>query len=165
MKKLFWNCSGRKYVNTTKNGWTDFNLTGTGTYGLSYLDDIALEWIEQAIHGLERMQPFCVKGFLEPNRMLCAVSFWNCHIIIEDDERYPLKKGEIVNEYSHTSMIEFCKCLYDDICFDVDGWAAFVDYNNEDVYSKALLLGQKLKRFKELIEEKEQYFDDRHGFL
>lgn len=75
-----------------RGGWTDFSLEGTGTYALSYLDDIAFEWIDQAIHGLETMLPFCVKGFLEPNRILCTVSFWNCHIIIEDDERFPLNK-------------------------------------------------------------------------
>ena len=58
-------------------GWTDFSLEGTSVYGLSYLDDIAFEWLDQAIHGLETMLPFCVKGFLEPGRMLCTVSFWN----------------------------------------------------------------------------------------
>ena len=34
-------------------GWSDFQLDGTSTYGLSYLDDIAFEWVDQAIHGLE----------------------------------------------------------------------------------------------------------------
>ena len=79
-------------------GWTDFSLEGTSVYGLSYLDDIAFEWLDQAIHGLETMLPFCVKGFLEPGRMLCTVSFWNCHIVIEDDEREPLKKESVINE-------------------------------------------------------------------
>ena len=88
-----------------ENGWTGFSLEGTSTYGLSYLDDIAFEWLDQAIHGLETLSPFCVKGFLEPNRMLCVVSYWNCHIIVENDERYPLKKEQIRNEYSHTSMM------------------------------------------------------------
>ena len=50
------------------NGWSDFQLDHTSVYGLSYLDDIAFEWIDQAIHGLETMMPFCVKGFLEPDR-------------------------------------------------------------------------------------------------
>ena len=35
------------------NGWSDFQLEGTSLYGLSYLDDIAFEWVDQAIHGLE----------------------------------------------------------------------------------------------------------------
>lgn len=33
-------------------GWTDFSLEGTSAYGLSYLDDIPVEWLDQAIHGL-----------------------------------------------------------------------------------------------------------------
>ena len=53
-------------------GWSNFQLEGTSQYGLSYLDDIAFIWVEQAIHGLEEMLPFCVKGFMEPNRFLCV---------------------------------------------------------------------------------------------
>lgn len=41
-----------------ENGWTGFGLEGTSTYGLSYLDDIAFEWLDQAIHGLETLSPF-----------------------------------------------------------------------------------------------------------
>ena len=65
-----------------KYGWSDFCLEGTSVYGLSYLDDIAFEWLDQAIHGLKAMQPFCVKAFLEPRRFLCMVSYHNCHIVI-----------------------------------------------------------------------------------
>ena len=52
-----------------EHGWTEFSLEGAPTYTLSYLDDIALEWTAQAIHGLETMLPFCVKGFMEPRRL------------------------------------------------------------------------------------------------
>ena len=97
------------------NGWSDFQLNGTSLYELSYIDDIAFEWVEQAIHGLETMLPFCVKGFMEPGRFLCVVSYWNCHIICEDDERNQLDKEDIDIEYSHTSMLDFCKYLYNDI--------------------------------------------------
>lgn len=45
------------------HGWTDFSLEGTASYGLSYLDDIAFEWVEQAIHGLETLLPFWCKRF------------------------------------------------------------------------------------------------------
>ena len=34
------------------NGWTLFSLEGTESQLLSYLDDIAPEWLDQAIHGL-----------------------------------------------------------------------------------------------------------------
>ena len=52
-------------------GWSYFQLDGTSMYGLSYLDDIAFEWVDQAIHGLKTMLPFCVDGQLEPDRFLC----------------------------------------------------------------------------------------------
>lgn len=73
-----------------KNGWTDFNLLGCDTYSLSYLDDIAFDWIKQAIYGLQTMLPFCVRGFLEPNRFICVVSYYNCYIIVSDDEKIKL---------------------------------------------------------------------------
>ncbi len=148
-----------------KNGWTDFSLEGTFAYGLSYLDDIAFEWLDQAIHGLETLSPFCVKGFLEPNRMLCMVSYWNCHIIVEDDERRPLRQEQIRREYSHTSMIEFCKCLYSDISEHIDAWVSFVDYVDADPEKKRQQLFQKLEKLKELIEQREESFGETRCFL
>lgn len=147
------------------HGWTDFSLDDTAAYGLSYLDDIAFEWADQAIHGLEAMLPFCVKGFLEPNRLLCTVSYWNCHIVIEDDEREPLSKETIKNVYSHTSMIDFCKCLYHDISSNIDEWASFVDYCQIDKSEKKQALLQKLERLKQLISEREAYFGENRCFL
>lgn len=148
-----------------ENGWTGFSLEGTSTYGLSYLDDIAFEWLDQAIHGLETLSPFCVKGFLEPNRMLCVVSYWNCHIIVENDERYLLKKEQIRNEYSHTSMIEFCKYLYNDVYDHRDGWISFVDYVDADPEKKEQQLLQKLERLKALIVQREECFGGDRCFL
>ena len=57
---------------TEKRRGVIFQLDHTSVYGLSYLDDIAFEWIDQAIHGLETMMPFCVKGFLEPDRFFVS---------------------------------------------------------------------------------------------
>lgn len=110
-----------------------FSWRERGVYGLSYLDDIAFEWVEQAIHGLETMRPFCVKGFLEPNRFLCTVSYWNCHLVCEDDERYPLNQEELIHEFSHTSMLQFCQCLYEDVSQNINEWASFVDYEDLDI--------------------------------
>ena len=149
-------------------GWSDFHLEGTSTYGLSYLDDIAFEWLDQAIHGLQTLQPFCVKGFLEPDRFLCMVSYWNCHVLIEDDERHQLVKDDIVVEYSHTSMLDFCKCLYDDISENIEEWAAFVDYGYDDNYpmeEKKKVLEDKLKTLKYLIISKTEDFGDNRCFL
>lgn len=147
------------------HGWSDFHLEDTSTYGLSYLDDIAFEWVEQAIHGLETMLPFCVKGFLEPNRFLCTVSYWNCHIVCEDDERYPLDKEDIINEFSHTSMLQFCQYLYDDISQNIDEWVSFIDYEDIDVTKRKKVLIQKLLHLKELIAKKEEWFGGNRCFL
>lgn len=147
------------------HGWSDFQLDGTSIYGLSYLDDIAFEWITQSIHGLETMMPFCVKGFLEPNRFLCTVSYWNCHIVCEDDERYPLDKEKVINEISHTNMLQFCQFLYDDISQNIDEWASFVDYKQLDVAERKATLTQKLNHLKKLISEREEYFGDNRCFL
>ena len=146
-------------------GWSDFQLNGTSLYGLSYLDDIAFEWLEQAIHGLETMLPFCVKGFMEPGRFLCVVSYWNCHIICENDERNQLDNEDINTEYSHTSMLEFCKYLYNDIISNIDEWVRFVDYNEVDWDEKRKVLEYKLDRLKELISEKEGRFGTDRCFL
>ncbi len=146
-------------------GWTDFQLEGTSIYSLSYLDDIAFEWIEQAVHGLETMKPFCVKGFLEPNRFLCTVSYWNCHIVCEDDERYPLDSEDVRNEYSHTSMLQFCEYLYKDIKSDIDGWVSFVDYVEDNSQNKKELLETNLAKLEKLISERKDWFGDDRCFL
>jgi len=149
-----------------RSGWTDFSLEGTASYGLSYLDDIPFEWLEQAIHGLETMLPFCVKGFLEPDRLLCTVSYWNCYIVVEDDERYPLEPEDFRTEYSHTSMLEFCKALDRDIRADVDGWVSFLDYQpNADLTEKKRRLLGLLERLEALIAEREEWFGPNRCFL
>ena len=146
-------------------GWSDFHLEGTSTYGLSYIDDIAFEWVDQAINGLETMLPFCVKGFLEPNRFLCTVSYWNCHIVCEDEERYPLNKEDVINEFSHTSMLQFCQYLYDDISQNINEWVSFIDYEDIDVAKRNKDLAQKLVRLKKLIAEREEWFRKNRCFL
>ena len=146
-------------------GWSDFQLEGTGVYGLSYLDDIAFEWVEQAIHGLETMRPFCVKGFLEPNRFLCTVSYWNCHLVCEDDERYPLNQEELIHELSHTSMLQFCQYLYEDVSQNINEWASFVDYEDLDIDKRKAELAQKLECLKNLIVERTEGFGEHHCFL
>ena len=146
-------------------GWTEFSLEGTASYSLSYFDDIAFEWVEQAIHGLETMLPFCVKGFLEPYRVLCVVSYWNCHIIVENDEREPLKPDEVQTEYSHPSMLDFCKYLYQDISGYVDEWVSFMDVVEKDNKKKRKQLLKMLEKLKGLIEKREERFGLDHCFF
>lgn len=146
-------------------GWTDFSLEGTGVYGLSYLSDVPFEWLDQAIHGLETMLPFCVKGLLEPGRMLCAVSYCRCHILLEHEGREPMKKEDVLTELSNTSMLEFCKRLHADISACPEEWALFVDYGQEDPEEKRRLLRRKLDHLAALIAEKEVRFGEGRGFL
>lgn len=147
-------------------GWSDFSLKGTSVYGLSYLDDVGIEWVEQAIHGLETLNPFCVHGNLEPGRMLCVVSYWNCYIFYEHEGVGPFKedKDKVLEYLSHTSMIDFCQCLYDDISGSVDEWASFVDYDQKDFNEKRQRLVQCLERLRELIEEKREFFGSNRFF-
>ena len=151
-------------------GWSDFSLDGTSVYPLSYLDDIPFEWLDEAIHGLEILNPFCVKGFMEPGRFICVVSFGNCHIICEDEDKYPLNRKNIIHEISHTSMLQFCQQLYDDISENLDDWACWDEYGWDDdsefdfETNKEELI-KKLARLKELIAENEEHFGEDSCFL
>ena len=146
-------------------GWSDFSLDGTSVYHLSYLDNIPFEWLDDAIHGLETLNPFCVKGFMEPDRFICVVSFWNCHIICEDEDRDPLDPQDTIHEISHTSMLQFCQQFYDDISENLDDWACW-DYDPEfdfDTNKEELII--KLAQLKKLIAENEEHFGEDRGFL
>ena len=147
-----------------QHGWSEFRLENTSRYSLSYLDDIAFKWLEQAIHGLENLYPFCVKGNLEPDRFLCVVSHWHCHIIIENDDRCPLDKDEIIHEFSDTNMLDFCRYLYEDISKNINEWASFVSYNNENTEVKFQELTNLLEKLRLLIISKEEYFGKDRGF-
>lgn len=143
------------------NGWTLFSLEGTESQLLSYLDDIAPEWLDQAIHGLKTLQPFCVKGFLEPMRMICVVSYWNCHILVEDDDRDPLNPEEVLHEISHTSSWSSAGQLPGRYPGQPEQWVRFVDYHEEDLEEKRLRLEQKLAELDTLIAAREESFDER----
>ena len=146
-------------------GWSDFILDGTSVYTLSYLDNIPFNWLDDAIHGLETLNPFCVKGFMEPGRFICVVSFWNCHIICEDEDRDPLTPQNTLHEISHTSMLQFCQQLYDDISENLDDWACW-DYDPElDFDTNKEELIKKLARLKKLIAENEEHFGKDRCFL
>lgn len=157
-------------------GWTSFQL-GKEAFGLSYLTDVAVEWLTQAIHGLKTMDVFSVHGFCEPGRMICTVSYWSCYIIFEDDGPAPT-----CNDVSHlhVNMIDFCKMLYHDIDSYFDAWVHWDDdelessvdqpSDNEAVNAEAdgmkkaarereKLLRDKLDELNRLIEENEDDFN------
>ena len=95
-----------------EDGWTYFQPGKENRYRLSYLTDVAVDWLTQAIHGLETMDVFSVHGFSEPGRMVCTVSYWSCYVIFEDDGPAPVCEDIT---HLHINMIEFCKRLCRDI--------------------------------------------------
>lgn len=58
------------------HGWSSLILE-ENKYELSYLTDVSLEWLDSAIDGLKNLKPFAVRGFLEPKRIICVISYWN----------------------------------------------------------------------------------------
>lgn len=154
-----------------EHGWTDFSL-GKKQYALSYLTDIHFDWLDQAIHGLESMLPFVVHGFCEPGRMLCTVSYWNCHIIFEDEWQNESAEEAMEYEVAHVSMLQFCKNLYADISSELSAWVHWQYLICDDPEEKKEFhaeieqeLRTRLDRLRTLIAVRESSFDDRHCFF
>lgn len=152
-------------------GWSDFSLGGK-TYYLSYLTDIPFVWLYHAIHGLKTMSPFVVHGVCEPGRVLCLVSYWNCHVIFEDEGRKELNPCEMQWEFAHINMLDFCKALHADISQNLDAWSEWINIfaETEREYNKVKqkrkkLLEKKLRELGKLIQKNEKNFDEHHGFL
>lgn len=139
-------------------GWTDFCLYGTCHYPLSYISNIAYDWLEQAIHGLETLQPFCVKAFMEPGTFLCVVSGYYCYMITESMFGDPQDMEDVVTDCVRISMVDFCRELVQDIEADVIGWASFQDYSEEPDMQKVVELEELLGRLSELVEMRQNCF-------
>ena len=141
------------------SGWSVFSL-GKKKYQLSYLSDIANDWLDQAIKGLEMGKPFTVYGFLEPRRMLCTVSYWNTHIFLEDDDNVELDSKYANYETVHLNLIEFCEKLYDDTSNNIDDWVNWYEDDDIDFEKRKIELEDKVKRLKELIDKHKDDFAD-----
>ena len=152
------------------SGWTIFSLGQKERYALSYLTDVAVDWLTQAIHGLESGDGFSVHGFCEPGRMVCTVSYWSCYVIFEDDGPAPGCAG--VN-HLHVNMLEFCKKLHADVSRDLDAWVCWDEgeLSEDDAEAAAQLeerrslLTGKLEKLEALIRENEEYFGPDGGFF
>ena len=154
-----------------QDGWTTFSLGKTARYPLSFLTDVAVDWLTQAIHGLETEDVFSVHGFCEPGRMVCTVSYWSCYVFFEDDG--PAPTCEDVS-HLHVNMLEFCRQLHADISRDLDAWVSWIedDLPEDDEDGSAALLGErrsmltgKLEKLDALIRENEEYFEADGGFF
>ena len=150
-----------------EDGWSEFWLEGTYVADLSYLDDIPFTWLERAIYGLETMLPFTVKGTMEPTRILCTVSYWNCHIVYEVEDNKTSSRFEngekVENEFHEITMLQFCQYLYDDISRDMHEWVNWHvhELNEEEAEERKKALKEKLMRLKQLISEREKCFGER----
>ncbi len=143
-------------------GWALFELGSEETaYDLSYVTDVAMEWLTQAIHGLKTLDVFSVHGYCEPGRVVCTVSYWCCYVIFEEDGRAPACQG--VHQL-HVSMLDFCEKLYQDISENLDAWVHW-DEEDEDVPVREAALREKLNELKSLIEEKREDFGEDCCFL
>ena len=147
------------------NGWTYFCLEGHN-HRLSYMTYVPLDWLNAAIYGLENLTPFALEGFSEPRRFLCLVSYWNCHIIVENDEKFPLLESELERSFIHITMLDFCKMLYSDIKNNIAEWSDWKARNDnaEKEKTREEILS-RLEKLEELIKKREAHFKDNCCFL
>ena len=127
-------------------GWTSFQPDVNWDMGLSYLDDIAFYWLDAAIGGLLRNEPFTVEGHSEPGFMTCTVNDDYCYIHYEcypyfDNITIRMTKGQ------------FCQNLYEDISRDIDEWVDFYPQQLCDGHraKRRRALRQRLRRLKKLL--------------
>ncbi|MBR1586571.1 MAG: hypothetical protein IJ662_13605 [Clostridia bacterium] len=137
-----------------ENGWALFQLGSEETaYDLSYLTDVALDWLSQAIHGLKTMDVFSVHGYCEPGRMVCTVSFWCCYVIFEEDDRAPACHDV---RQIHVSMLDFCRALHRDISENLDAWVNW----NGDVEEDEAAAGKRRSEIQQKLDELKQWINE-----
>ena len=126
-----------------QQGWTDFCL-GNGSYSLSYLTNIPLDWLDRAIFGLKSRLPFDVSGYCEPGSVVCTVSLCECHIVFRSDVA---RRNDVFREVLPVGKMDFCKMLHDDISEHIDDWVQWnpaYRTSREDIQSR-------LEQLKELL--------------
>lgn len=149
-------------------GWVKFSLPEIRRrFNLSYLTDVPLDWLNSAIYGLEHLLPFCVKGVMEPNRMICIVSYHRCHILIENEDNVHETWRDIPNYVSHTDMLTFCIRLHEDIRRNMEEWGRWLsgDMEKSDLLSRKEEINKKLERLEELIELRAEQFQGNSFFF
>lgn len=151
-------------------GWSTFSFPDAEkSYELSYLTDIAAEWLDKAIAGLEQLTPFCVHAYLEPGRLLCTVSFWHCHVAVEGEGREAEDVGDITHSLSNTDMLSFCIYLRDSIQAHLDSWlkwnaCEWAEMTEDEREERRQKLDSQLKQLSALIESQAKHFGKGRGF-
>lgn len=82
----------------------------------------------------------------------------NINTICEGEECNPLNAEDVVNEFSHTDMLQFCKFLYNDISENMEDWISFDEYEETELKERKADIIQKLGRLKDLISKREKFF-------
>ena len=159
-------------------GWSTFQICESHSYELSYLTDVAGEWLEQAIHGLQTLAPFAVHGFCEPNRMVCLISYHTCYVVFEGDgicgDNHGFKDVYGVD----LTMIDFCRALYNDINNNLEDWVHWdlhdpadddddedAELTRKEIIERRNELIEQLNKLKEVIKEKEEWWTPHHCFF
>ncbi len=102
------------------------------------------------------MLPFAVHGVCEPGWMVCTVSYYNCYVVFEGENRHDTFR----NMYDvHMNMLEFCKELHADISGSLEAWVhwddggvlnSLEDERNEEEVEKAF--GRRRKELQGLLD-------------
>lgn len=150
--------------NKPESGWTEFKL-GKNAYSLSYLTDVSIDWLDAAIDGLKNLRPFTVRGFLEPSRLICTVSYWNTHLFIEDEDNIELKVEDSNYEIVHINMVDFCEKLYNNINSNLQDWVEWFCDEDIDLDKRKNELTKKLDELKQLITKQKDYFNGNCAFF
>lgn len=152
-------------------GWSTFTLPDVEEeFELSYLTDVAMDWLESAIFGLEHLSPFCVFGNLEPDRLLCTVSYWHCHLAVESQDRAQEELRDITHLHSNTDMLSFCTYLRDSIQTHFEQWFKWdavevADMSASERQNRRRKLHRRLERLSALIESQAEHFGEKRCFF
>lgn len=76
-----------------------------------------------------------------------------------------MNQEDVRMEHVNMNMLDFCKCLYEDISANMEDWAAFDSSDDSVAKEKEKQLTEYLKTLKEWIESREIRFADKHYFL
>lgn len=93
--------------------------------------------------------------------MICTVSYRNCYMVCEADDRTAEDADKLDFKCSTMGMLEFCQQLADDIQRDLDAWAGFNASSKPD--DKALL-ERKLAQLHQLIRKRESILAGQSSF-
>lgn len=148
-------------IKELEHGWASIDL---GVYGmhLSFMTTrLPLNWLDQAIMGLEKNLPITIHGSVEPGYDMCTFTGTLCHAFYIDEGDFPCIPRRI---YTFPySKLQFCKELYEDILKELDEWVLWLcssysypdkelPYDNPKFKEEKAKLSRKLKRLKKLID-------------